>query len=170
MLTIRQISSDDEVAAADALVREFTDWAFSLEPDAERAPIHRGLDRELSDLSAAYAPPDGCFLLATIETRPVGCIAFRPVDGETVELKRMYVRPEQRGQGVGKGLVAEAIAQARSRGKRRIVLDSLSAMRGAQDLCRAAGFTASEPPADALPEPGGRVVSMVLDLDATARG
>jgi putative acetyltransferase len=77
MLTIVQISTLADIAAVRDLVREFTAWAFTLEPDSRDAPTFHDLERELAALPGDYAPPRGCFLLARKEGHPVGCVAFR---------------------------------------------------------------------------------------------
>src|SRR5687768_15258128 len=50
--------------------------------------------------------PRAVFLVAFIDENPVGCGALRPVDATTAEVKRMYVRPDARGQGVSRRLLA----------------------------------------------------------------
>src|SRR5258708_34807283 len=110
MLTIVQISTLADIAAARDLVREFTAWAFTLERDSRDAPAFHGLERELAALPGDYAPPRGCFLLARKEGDPVGCVAFRAHSNDTVELKRMYVRPDQRGMRIGQELVSALVA------------------------------------------------------------
>jgi putative acetyltransferase len=94
MLTIVQISTLADIAGARDLVREFTAWAFTLEPDSRDAPAFHDLESELAALPGDYAPPTGCFLLARKEGHPAGCAAFRAHSDDTVELKRMYVRPD----------------------------------------------------------------------------
>lgn len=164
-LTIAPISGPDDIAAATDLVRELTAWAMTLDPDAAEAPAFAGIERELATLPEKYAPPDGCFLLARTDGRPAGCVSFcaHPRAG-TVELKRMYVRPDQRGRGVGAGLVQDLIARARAQGARRIVLDSYHTMTGAHRIYRAAGFRDVGPP-DGFPDKFVPVVVfMELDL------
>ena len=76
----------------------------------------------------------------------------------------MYVRPDQRGQGVGLKLVQEVVAVARAGGRKRIVLDSYHTMTGAHKIYRAVGFQDVVPP-DGLPEKRlGRVVFMEMAL------
>jgi hypothetical protein len=64
MLTIVRISTLADIAAARDLVREFIDWAFTLEPHSRDAPTFHDLERELAAFPGDYAPPKGCFLLA----------------------------------------------------------------------------------------------------------
>lgn len=164
VLTIVQIDAPEDVDAVRALVRDFTRWAFKMEPDAEAAPTFDDLEGELASLPGIYGPPTGCFLLARDAGEPVGCIAFRAHGPGTVELKRMYVRPEARGQGVGEALVAALIAEARRRGCRQIVLDSHHSLKSAQRIYRAAGFREVAAPLGFPEQWLDRVVFMELHL------
>ncbi len=73
-LSIEQISTADDIAAASNLVRALMTWAISLDPDAKDAPTFRDLENELASLPGIFGPPSGCFLLARHEGRPVGCV------------------------------------------------------------------------------------------------
>jgi putative acetyltransferase len=73
---------------------------------------------ELAGLPGKYAPPSGRLFLAQNDADIVGCVALRELDEGSCEMKRLYVRPEFRGQGIGKLLATEVIAQARQIGYR----------------------------------------------------
>lgn len=164
MVRIGQIVTSDECAAVKGLVLEFVAWAILQDPDGQTAPTFRNLEAELDDLPGDYAPPTGSFLLATSDNAPVGCVAFRQHDRDTVELKRMYVRPDQRGRGTGFKLVQELIEVARAQGRKRIVLDSYHTMTGAHKIYRALGFRDVAAP-DGFPEHYlGRVIFMETSL------
>jgi GNAT superfamily N-acetyltransferase len=164
MLRIGQISTSDECAAVKKLVLEFVAWANTQDPDAQTAPTFNDLEAELDGLPGKYAPPTGSFLLATNDRRTLGCVAFRELDQDTVELKRMYVRPDQRGNGIGSKLVQELLEVARAQGRKRIILDSYHTMTGAHKIYRAAGFRDVAAP-EGFPEHYlGRVIFMEMDL------
>jgi carbonic anhydrase len=102
-------------------------------------------DRELATLPGRYAPPEGRLVLAIEQSgenteEVIGCAALRKFEEGTCELKRLYVRPQFRGQGVARELVQDLIAQAKSIGYRRVVLDTLPSMREAHRLYEALGF------------------------------
>jgi putative acetyltransferase len=82
----------------------------------------------------------GTFLVIYRGVTPVGCGALRLLDAETAELKRMYVSPLERGQGLGRRLVAALEAEARARGVRRLVLETGIRQAAALGLYRATGF------------------------------
>lgn len=105
----------------------------------------QGFEAELTGLPGKYAPPRGRVLLAVDDEAAVGCVALRPHDDDTGEMKRLYVRPAIRGGGTGRQLVESLIAEARSSGYRRLVLDTLPTMTAAIRLYESLGFRDTEP-------------------------
>ena len=83
----------------------------------------------------------GTFLVARNGGRAVGCGAIRLIDAKTAEVKRMYVEPDQRGRGVGRGVLASLEAAARQLGAQRLVLETGIHSPEALALYRGAGFT-----------------------------
>ena len=164
MITINQISTSDDCAAVKSLVIEFVAWCNTFDPDAGSASTFKDLETELDGLPGIYGPPSGCFLLARYDGKPVGCVAFRETGPDTVEVKRMFVRPDQRGLGVGLCLVQKLIATARAQRRTRLDLSSYYTMFGAHKIYRGVGFKDVPAPAD-LPEVfQGRIVFMEMAL------
>jgi ribosomal protein S18 acetylase RimI-like enzyme len=121
-------------------------------------PCFQGFDGELQGLPGAYGPPRGALLLAPRE----GCVAVRPLDATTAEMKRLYVRPQSRGKGLGRALAAAAIAHAREAGFSRLVLDTIhDEMAEAVALYRSMGFSETAP---YLPEPTPGALCLELRL------
>jgi GNAT superfamily N-acetyltransferase len=148
-MTIRPatISDLDEIRA---LLREYAAW---LEVDL----CFQNFEQELAGLPGEYAPPRGRLLIA----EGAGCVAVRAIDDETCEMKRLYVRPKQRGSGLGRSLILAIVEEARGIGYRRMRLDTMPKMAGAQRLYASLGFR------DIAayrynPEPGARFLELEL--------
>lgn len=117
----------------------------------------QGFDEELAD-------PFG-FYETILVSDAGGCVALRRVDPETCEMKRMFVRATGRGKGDGRRLAEALIAEAKSRGYSRLVLDTMSTMTEAAKLYRSLGF--EEMTAYRFnPDPGA--LYFELDLTPTA--
>jgi ribosomal protein S18 acetylase RimI-like enzyme len=100
----------------------------------------QGFDRELAGLPGDYAEPEGSLLLARAGGAAAGVVALKPLGSGAVELKRLYVRPDDRGGGLGRRLAEAALARARAKGYREIVLETLDSMVQARGLYAALGF------------------------------
>lgn len=164
MITVQQISSADDIAALRKLLRTFTSWAMSIDPDTEDAPTFDRLEKEIAGLPGEYAPPLGCSLLARDNGVPVGCVAFAPRGESVVELKRMFVVPEARGKGIGFELVGTLIEHAHARKAERIVLDSYHTMVDAHHIYRSFGFVDVAAPPEFPEDLVDKVVFMELEL------
>ncbi len=164
--TIWQAESPEDIAQARALFLEYAQW---LKVDL----CFQSFDAELAGLPGGYASPRGRLLLAGAQGIAFGCIALRPLDavGRTAtaapligEVKRMYVRPAQRGQRWGHRLGEALVADARAIGYRELKLDTLAWMTPARGLYAELGFRECAPYyVNPLPD----VVYMSLQLSPT---
>jgi putative acetyltransferase len=102
-------------------------------------------DKELAELPGEYAPPNGSLILAVDETEPVGCVALRKITEGICEMKRLYVKPELRGKGLGKQLVKAVIDEAIKIGYTKMRLDTVPVMKEAISLYRSFGFYEIKP-------------------------
>ena len=135
---IRAARSPRDIELARAL---FMEYAQGLGVDL----CFQEFDDELASLPGAYAPPRGRLLLAGAPGIAFGCIALRPLDDLAGEVKRMYVQPAHRGEGWGRRLALEIIAQARVAGYRELKLDTLAQLRAARELYADLGFRECAP-------------------------
>jgi len=78
----------------------------------------------LADPDDAMVEPTGIFLVALSGQSPVGCAGLRLLAEQVGELKRVYVRPAARGNGLGAALIAALEAHARARSVTRLRLDT----------------------------------------------
>jgi GNAT superfamily N-acetyltransferase len=97
-------------------------------------------DAELAGLPGPYAAPAGRLLIAIDGSGPVGCGGIAPHGQTGCELKRLYVRPSARGQGVARRLATTAIETARAIGYRQMLIETLPSMVQAHALYRSLGF------------------------------
>ena len=101
----------------------------------------QSFDAELAGLPGDYAPPDGRLLLAQYEDLLAGCVALHKLEPGICEMKRLYLRPQFRGKGLGRALAGQIIAEARQIGYQRIRLDTVEpVMKDAVGMYRKIGF------------------------------
>ncbi|KPU43043.1 putative N-acetyltransferase YsnE [Oxobacter pfennigii] len=100
---------------------------------------------ELDNLPGGYAAPEGRLMLAYSGDAATGCIALRKIDNVTCEMKRLYIRPEFRGQGLSRIMAEELIKEAKKAGYKYMRLDTLPSMNAAIGLYKSLGFISIEP-------------------------
>lgn len=122
------------------LFQEYTDMLVRESPSfAEYLKIQH-YDAELNDLRQKYGQPGGRLYLARVDGVPAGCVGLRGLDETRCELKRMYVRPRYRGQGISAVLMERILADARKIGYRKMLLDTLPFLTTAIAMYKRRGF------------------------------
>jgi putative acetyltransferase len=138
MPTLHRATTDADLDAARQLFREY---AENLDFDLD----FQDFEQELNALPGPYAPPSGAILLAVVNDEPVGVVAVQPLDEDGVcEMKRLYVRPDHRGDGIGRALAASILNVARDLGYTTMRLDTVASMTAARTLYRSLGFEECE--------------------------
>lgn len=120
------------------MLREYVEW-IGLDLAFQE------IEAELGGLPGEYAPPRGAMFVAVEGDRTLGMIALRPLDGTIAEMKRLYVRPEARGRGLARRLIARLCDEGRRLNYTELRLDTLPNMREAQALYETYGFVDIEP-------------------------
>jgi len=131
--TIQQAESSEAVNRARELFIEYTaEWQLDL--------CFQNFEEELAGLPGDYAPPEGRLFLAFVDGELAGCVALRKIEEGVCEMKRLYVRPAFRKQGIGRALAKRIIEDARAVGYQRMRLDTLARMKEAVTLYESFGF------------------------------
>lgn len=122
-------------------VREiFIEYADFLQVDL----CFQDFEKELQTLHKVYCPPFGCIILAKEDNQVMGCIALKPIAEGVCEMKRLYVKPAARGNGLGQQLVDELISFAKNAGYKTMKLDTITSLKEAIKLYRIKGFVETE--------------------------
>jgi putative acetyltransferase len=127
-----------------ALVTALNEFTFALTPAEYRH--HLSVEQ--------MAQPD---LTLFVARDAKGCVlgmgALRRHANEIGEVKRMFVKPEARGLGVGGAILERIEALARQQGLSRVVLETGSNFDAAKRVYERSGFAACEPVLDYPPSP-----------------
>lgn len=154
-MNLIQATTADQIEQARILFREYEAW---IETDL----CFQNFEKELAELPGKYSPPDGRLLLAYEDGRLAGCVALRKIGDHVCEMKRLFLRPEFHGQGLGRQLIDTILREARESGYERMRLDTLPPrMNKAIALYRALGFREIAPYYD---NPVQGAIFMELDL------
>jgi ribosomal protein S18 acetylase RimI-like enzyme len=154
-LAVTQAESPAQIAQARELFLEYAQsLGFSL--------CFQNFDKELAGLPGDYAPPEGRLLLVECEGQLAGCVALHKLDSGVCEMKRLYLRSQFRGKGLGRALTERIIAEARQIGYRRMRLDTVEpVMKDAVAMYRKLGFKEIAP---YRPNPIAGTMYMELEL------
>ena len=136
---IIQAETPEQIEKTRRLFREYEAW---LDVDL----CFQSFEEELANLPGKYAAPTGRLFLISVENKLAGCIALREIDDEICEMKRLYLRGDFRGLGLGKQLIERLIEDAKFIGYKRMRLDTLpDKMPQAVKLYESYGFRQIEP-------------------------
>jgi len=133
MINIVEANTKELIEQAKELIREY---AQSLEFDL----AFQDFNKEMEDFPGQYASPKGCLYIVLDENQPIGCVALRDLGQGICEMKRLYVKPNFRGQKVGKLLAEIVIKAAKDMGYDFMRLDTIPSMKQANMLYNALGF------------------------------
>jgi len=147
--TITQANMPEHQSAVHDLFAEYLRWVcpriyqeYRAVFDAESMIVH---DMQTIDI---FLPPKGMLLLSFEDGHTTGCACTRTIGQEIAELKRMYVKPQYRGRGIGSKLVQESIRRVKEIGYLKMRLDSARFMSDAHRIYKSSGFEEVAPYAE----------------------
>ncbi|MGB7207829.1 MAG: GNAT family N-acetyltransferase [Pyrinomonadaceae bacterium] len=155
MIEILQAETAEQIEDVRAIFREYEAW---LGLDL----CFQGFEDELNQLPGRYACPDGRLFLASVDEKLAGCIALRKLEDDICEMKRLYLREEFRGLGLGNTMIEKLIEEAQVIGYSKMRLDTYPPKMGkAVKLYESHGFSAIPPYYD-NPHEGVLFMELVL--------
>lgn len=138
MLQILQVETGKNLKLVKTIFREY---AASLDFDLD----FQDFKEELDTLPGQYASPNGRLLIAMYRDKSAGCIALRKLKHGVCEMKRLYVKPQLRGLGIGRALTEYIIDEAKRIRYSRMRLDTVPSMEEARALYVSLGFKEIKP-------------------------
>ena len=134
MILLKEITSEQEFGEGIALFQEYAqDIGIDLS--------FQNFDRELQEIAEQYARPNGALIVAYDNGKQsLGCVGIRKLEPKICELKRMYIKADARGMGLGKRLLSKALAIAKEMKYEAMRLDTLQTMDAAMGLYKKMGF------------------------------
>lgn len=130
--TIRPATNSDRETVQEIIFFVLREYKLPVEPDKT--------DSDLKDLEANYTVKGDFFGILEFEGKTIATLAVSKISDEVCELRKMYMLPEFRGKGYGKLMVNYAIEHAKSKGFKKIELETASALKEAILLYQKTGF------------------------------
>lgn len=137
MLKLRQANKEDEHRIMDLVKSVLSDYGL-------KTNSHQ-TDKDLSDLEHFYFNKNGWFAVIENENEIIGSYGIFKIDGNTCELRKMYLLKNYQGQGLGKLMMEDAFNKARELGYSEIILETNRLLDKAIALYEKYGFVRYEP-------------------------
>jgi GNAT superfamily N-acetyltransferase len=149
MLSVFQAAKGKDAPMVRELLGEYLAWAISVvnREFGVDFDLETMLGQDMAELDK-YLPPQGRLLLAEFEGQMAGVACMRRIGPDTGEIKRMYVRPQFRRQGIGRALAERLIQESQAIGYPRLRLDSPRSWKASHALYHSMGFREIEPYAE----------------------
>lgn len=139
-ITIHELSEAEDVRNLKPLVTEYFEVVMTgLAGFGISIPVSVPVDDMMQNLDL-FVPPKGRAYLADVGGETKGMAFLKPLAGDKIELKRLYVTPDTRGTGLGRKLLHHTIEAARALGKREMLLDTITPLEAAIALYEREGF------------------------------
>jgi GNAT superfamily N-acetyltransferase len=146
---IVEMTTEEDIEIVQGLLRKYVQWLFDSFPDETEdlssyySPER--LQQAVNEIPAEFVPPKGIALIAWKEGRPVGCVLGHVLEPGIAEMKRLFIVPNARGNGLGSTLVKNLKGKMASWGYPALRLDTAAFLTDAISLYRQLGFVEIEP-------------------------
>ena len=168
VITISDVENEQDVDAIRNLMQGYLVWHgkryHEYRDHLDKYFDYEGYQREMDQLPGDYAPPKGRLLIARRGKEVLGCVALRGLEDNIAEMKRLFVKSEAQGLGVGKRLAKSVMRIARELGYATMRLDTGPLQTEAVSMYQTLGFKFIEPYYDLPNELGELLVFMQCDL------
>jgi N-acetylglutamate synthase and related acetyltransferases len=158
---IEIILAYDELETIRELFEEYTNMLIQKDEKFRDYLSEQNYDEEFENPKIKYGLPYGRLFLLKLDKIPIGCVALRKVNESACEMKRLYIKPEYRGNGYSHLLVDKVVESAKEIGYEYIILDTLPYLETALRLYKEYGFEETEPFND---NPMGNSIYMRLKI------
>ena len=130
---VRDYTPADDEPIRQTIISALAPYGLSIDP--------KTTDADLDDITATYLLPGGRFRILEVQGAVAGFYGLKAEGRDVFELRKMYLAPEFKGQGLGRLLLQDAMTVAQLMHARSIVLETNSRLIEACTLYRSAGFT-----------------------------
>ena len=150
MIEIYQVDNVDRLEQARILWREYAEFLKNCFHERVELPsfkeYFKNYEQEIANhLPGRFGPPKGCLLLAKNKRKPAGCVGLMDLGNNICEMRRLFVRPQYRGFGIGRALAEAIVEQGRNMDYSSMRLNTNRRMPEAKKLYLSLGFTEIEP-------------------------
>lgn len=122
------------------LFSEYTEMLIKNDESFRKYLDIQNYGEEIEHLEMKYGTPYGRLYLIYCDEKLAGCIGLRKIDNQNCEMKRLYIRPEFRGQKLANILVEKIIEDAKEIGYSHMLLDTLPFLESAIHIYKKFGF------------------------------
>jgi len=166
-VTIERASSSTDLTEIEVLMREYLCWAAeeTEKQFSEYLDVEELIEHSIQDMHL-FLSESSRLLIVRVDEKIAGMGFLKGIKDDVCEIKRMYVRPGNRGLGLGRKILQALISAAKEIGYTRVLLDSERYMHAAHDLYRSFGFkeTTAYSETEMNPEYYQHLVFMELEL------
>lgn len=145
MIKVYNANNGENLGQARILWREYVEFLKNRLQECAELPslkqYFQNYEQEIENyLPGRFGPPKGCLLLAKYQENPAGCVGLMDLGNDICEMRRLFVRPQYRGLGIGRALTEAIVEQGRNIGYASMRLNTNRRMLGAEELYRSLGF------------------------------